>query len=71
MRIEDPERQRRLLAIINDDVRRLDRLITDISDASRIDAELSRSVTEPVDGAADPVGAGGNQRGDAQSRATR
>ncbi len=48
MRIEDPHRQRRLLAIINDDVRRLDRLITDISDASRIDAELSRSVAGPV-----------------------
>ncbi|MGI4748617.1 MAG: ATP-binding protein [Janthinobacterium lividum] len=48
MRIEDLGQQRRLLAIINDDVRRLDRLITDISDASRIDAELSRSVTEPV-----------------------
>ena len=49
MRIEDPAQQRRLLAIINDDVRRLDRLITDISDASRIDAELSRSITEAVD----------------------
>ncbi len=49
MRIEDVGQQRRLLAIITDDVRRLDRLITDISDASRIDAELSRSVTEPVD----------------------
>ncbi len=49
MRIEDPAQQKRLLAIINDDVRRLDRLITDISDASRIDAELSRSITEPVD----------------------
>ena len=49
MRIEDLTQQRRLLAIINDDVRRLDRLITDISDASRIDAELSRSITEPVD----------------------
>jgi two-component system sensor histidine kinase ChvG len=49
MRIEDPGQQKRLLAIINQDVQRLDRLITDISDASRIDAELSRSVTEPVD----------------------
>ncbi len=48
MRIEDAGQQRRLLSIINQDVRRLDRLITDISDASRIDAELSRSVTEPV-----------------------
>ena len=41
-RIDDPEKQRRLIAIIQDDVERLDRLITDISDASRLDAELSR-----------------------------
>lgn len=47
-RIEDLNRQRRLLTIITDDVRRLDRLITDISDASRVDAELSRVRTEPV-----------------------
>ena len=32
----------RLLEIIQHDVRRLDRLITDISDASRLDAELAR-----------------------------
>lgn len=48
LRIDDPERQRRLMSIINDDVRRLDRLITDISDASRVDAELSRTRAEPV-----------------------
>jgi len=48
-RIEDPAQQRRLLAIIGDDVTRLDRLISDISDASRLDAELSRIATEPVD----------------------
>ncbi|CAH2600913.1 Histidine kinase [Rhodovastum atsumiense] len=48
-RIEDPEKQRRLLAIIAEDVSRLDRLISDISDASRVDAELSRVATEPVD----------------------
>jgi two-component system sensor histidine kinase ChvG len=48
-RIEDPEKQRRLLAIIAEDVARLDRLISDISDASRIDAELSRAATEAVD----------------------
>ncbi len=42
-RIEDTEQQRRLLSIIAEDVRRLDRLISDISDASRIDAELSRA----------------------------
>ena len=48
-RIEDPVQQRRLLAIIADDVNRLDRLISDISDASRVDAELSRTATEGVD----------------------
>jgi two-component system sensor histidine kinase ChvG len=48
-RIEDPVRQRRLMAIILDDVQRLDRLITDISDASRVDAELSREAKQPVD----------------------
>jgi two-component system, OmpR family, sensor histidine kinase ChvG len=48
-RIQDAERQRKLLAIILDDVGRLDRLIGDISDASRLDAELSREETQPVD----------------------
>lgn len=48
LRIDDPVRQQRLLSIINDDVRRLDRLITDIADASRVDAELSRARAEPV-----------------------
>jgi two-component system, OmpR family, sensor histidine kinase ChvG len=47
-RIEDPVKQRRLLAIILEDVQRLDRLISDISDASRLDAELSRHEHEPV-----------------------
>jgi two-component system sensor histidine kinase ChvG len=47
-RIEDATMQRRLLAIIAEDVGRLDRLISDISDASRIDAELSRVATGPV-----------------------
>ena len=47
-RIEDPVAQRRLLAIINEDVMRLDRLISDISDASRVDAELSRTTPEAV-----------------------
>ena len=48
-RIEDPTNQRRLMAIILSDVQRLDRLITDISDASRLDAELGRLEMEPVD----------------------
>ncbi len=48
-RIEDPARQKQLLAIIGQDVMRLDRLISDVSDASRLDAELSRVTTEKVD----------------------
>jgi two-component system sensor histidine kinase ChvG len=48
-RIKDPERRERLMQIIQDDVGRLDRLISDISDASRLDAELSRAKSSPVD----------------------
>jgi len=39
----------RLLTIIHHDVKRLDRLISDISDASRLDAELQRQEAAPVD----------------------
>lgn len=48
-RIDDPERLQRLMAVITDDVARLNRLISDISDASRIDAELSREDRSLVD----------------------
>ena len=41
--------RKRLLAVIEHDVRRLDRLISDISDASRLDAELQRQDAEPFD----------------------
>jgi two-component system sensor histidine kinase ChvG len=41
--------RQRLLAVIEHDVRRLDRLISDISDASRLDAELQRQEAAPVD----------------------
>jgi two-component system, OmpR family, sensor histidine kinase ChvG len=39
----------RLMSVIQHDVKRLDRLISDISDASRLDAELARADAEPVD----------------------
>ena len=39
----------RLLEVIQHDVSRLDRLISDISDASRLDAELARVAMEPLD----------------------
>jgi two-component system sensor histidine kinase ChvG len=42
------EQRDRLITIVKDDVRRLDRLITDISDASRLDAELARNQARPV-----------------------
>jgi two-component system sensor histidine kinase ChvG len=43
------ESRNRLLAVIQHDVKRLNRLISDISDASRLDAELAREDAEPVD----------------------
>ena len=48
-RVSDPALAEQLMAIVRDDVRRLDRLITDISEASRLDAQLSRAKFEPVD----------------------
>jgi len=42
----------RLIAVMQHDVRRLDRLISDISDASRLDAELARGDAGPVNVAA-------------------
>ena len=47
--VKDPELQERLLAIVRDDVHRLDRLITDIAEASRLDAQLSRAKFDEVD----------------------
>ncbi|MCF8477781.1 MAG: sensor histidine kinase [Pseudolabrys sp.] len=41
--------RKRLLDVIEHDVKRLDRLISDISDASRLDAELQRQEAAPVD----------------------
>jgi two-component system sensor histidine kinase ChvG len=40
--VEDPAAHARLLGILKNDIQRLDRLVTDISNASRLDAELSR-----------------------------
>lgn len=48
-RVEDADLRRQLLDVANDDVRRIDRLINDISEASRVDAELARTKFEPVD----------------------
>ncbi|WP_338468500.1 ATP-binding protein [Novosphingobium sp. ZN18A2] len=51
-KVEDPDLRRQLVGIAAHDVQRIDRLITEIADASRIDAELSRATFEPVDLAA-------------------
>ena len=46
---KNDESRKRLMDVIQHDVRRLDRLITDISDASRLDAELARQDAAKVD----------------------
>ena len=47
--VREPALREKLLVVIRDDVRRLDRLITDVSEASRMDAELSRARFESID----------------------
>ncbi len=48
-KVNDPDLRTQLIQIAAHDVRRIDRLVTEISEASRIDAELSRAVFEPID----------------------
>jgi two-component system sensor histidine kinase ChvG len=48
-RVEDPEIRAKLTTVIRDDIARMDRLISDISEAARTDAELSRAHFRPVD----------------------
>jgi two-component system sensor histidine kinase ChvG len=48
-RIEDPALRRQLLDVVRQDVHRLDRLIGDIGEAARTDAELARAAFERVD----------------------
>lgn len=47
--VTDPDARARLLGILKQDVQRLDRLVTDISNASRLDAELSRETPRALD----------------------
>ena len=49
VKVQDATLRGRLIAVVQDDVHRLDRLISDISDASRLDAQLSRAQFEPID----------------------
>jgi two-component system sensor histidine kinase ChvG len=48
-RVDDPELRKQLTRIAAHDVRRIDRLVSEISEASRIDAELSRATFEAID----------------------
>ncbi|MDD4617294.1 MAG: stimulus-sensing domain-containing protein [Alphaproteobacteria bacterium] len=48
-RVQEPAARQKLMLIIRDDVDRMARLITDISSASRLDAELGRAEFEPLD----------------------
>ena len=48
-KVDDPDLRRELTRIAAHDVQRIDRLVTEIADASRIDAELTRIAFEPVD----------------------
>jgi two-component system, OmpR family, sensor histidine kinase ChvG len=48
-RVDDPELRKRLMGIAREDVGRLDRLINDISEAARTDAELARATFDRVD----------------------
>jgi two-component system, OmpR family, sensor histidine kinase ChvG len=47
--VKKDEQRDRLIEIVKQDVKRMDRLITDISDASRLDAELARTESQPTD----------------------
>jgi two-component system, OmpR family, sensor histidine kinase ChvG len=46
---KNPEQQAELVRQIQGELKRLNKLITDVSDASRLDAELALQETEPVD----------------------
>jgi two-component system sensor histidine kinase ChvG len=48
-KVDDPALRRQLLDVVRHDVVRLDRLIVDIAEVSRLDAELSRARFEPID----------------------
>ncbi len=48
-RIDDPQLRAQLASVIRDDIARMDRLIGDISEAARTDAELARAHFRPVD----------------------
>ena len=48
-RVQDPAIRAQLLDVVRQDVRRLDRLVVEVAEASRLDAELSRARFELID----------------------
>ena len=48
-RIDDPKLRKQLMDVAKADVQRMDRLISDISDASRVDSQLAKAKFEPID----------------------
>ena len=64
-----PEQRERLMGVIEHDLRRLDRLVSDISNASRLDGELVREAEAPFDltrllaGLAEHMGLAAAERG--------
>lgn len=48
-KVDEPSLRSQLTAIAEHDIRRIDRLVTEISDASRVDAEISRATFERID----------------------
>ena len=48
-RIENPDLRKQLMDVAKADVHRMDRLISDISDASRVDSQLAKAKFEPID----------------------
>lgn len=47
--VKDPELRAQLMDVAKADVQRMDRLISDISDASRVDSQLAKAKFEPID----------------------
>ncbi|HCF24145.1 MULTISPECIES: ATP-binding protein [unclassified Novosphingobium] len=72
-KVKDENLRAELTKIAAHDVRRIDRLVTEIAEASRIDAELSRTQFEPVDlhGLAESLIRARDERGENRGRNLR
>ena len=72
-RVEDAGLRRKLMDVAHDDVQRMDRLISDISEASRVDSQLTRAKFERIDLGAmiEQVIEARKRRGDGEARGVR